>query len=190
MCGNSAYCWNTVLTSRLYGGSSAASLPPIKISPSSGCSKPAISRSEVVLPQPDGPRSDRNSPLCTLSVTASTAVSEPNRLVTARSSTSNAWSLYPGVTPDPTPHQEVLGHHRAKAVSGPQPGRGWVTCRTPSGNRRSSSDLRERHKRPAAAGHPGPDPAASAPRRAGATGAGRGVRGRGPAQPQRLDLRP
>ena len=55
MCGNSAYCWKTVLTSRLYGGVPTASTPPIRISPSSGCSKPAIIRSDVVLPQPDGP---------------------------------------------------------------------------------------------------------------------------------------
>src|SRR5690348_13838535 len=78
-------------------------MPPIRISPSSGCSKPAINRSEVVLPQPDGPRRDRNSPLRTFSVTALTAVSEPNRLVTARSSTSYAWSLYWAFTPHPPP---------------------------------------------------------------------------------------
>src|SRR5215472_12822641 len=85
-------------------------MPPIRISPSSGCSKPAINRSEVVLPQPEGPRSDRNSPVRTFRVTALTAVSEPNRLVTARNSTSYAWSLYGAFTPDPHPHLEVLGH--------------------------------------------------------------------------------
>ena len=31
-------------------------------SPSLGCSKPAIMRSAVVLPHPEGPRRDRNSP--------------------------------------------------------------------------------------------------------------------------------
>ena len=70
MCGNSAYCWKTVLTSRLYGGVPTASTPPIRISPSSGCSKPAIIRSDVVLPQPDGPSSERNSPLRTWKVDA------------------------------------------------------------------------------------------------------------------------
>src|SRR5579862_6869819 len=92
MCGNRAYCWKTVLTSRRYGGTPTASRPPITISPSSGCSKPAIIRSDVVLPQPDGPRSDRNSPLRTFRLTPFTAVSEPNRLVTARNSTSYASS--------------------------------------------------------------------------------------------------
>src|SRR5437773_3254332 len=92
MCGNSAYCWKTVLTSRLYGGVPAASVPPIRISPSSGCSKPAISRSDVVLPQPDGPSRERNSPCRTFRLTAFTAVSDPNRLVTARNSTSHGRS--------------------------------------------------------------------------------------------------
>src|SRR6266700_7758699 len=82
-------------------------MPPIKISPSSGCSKPAINRSEVVLPQPDGPRRDRNSPVRTFRVTALTAVSEPNRLVTARSSTSYAWSLYRAFTPDLPPRRGI-----------------------------------------------------------------------------------
>src|SRR5215831_13667158 len=93
MCGNSAYCWKTVLTLRLYGGVPAASVPPIRTSPSSGCSKPAISRSDVVLPQPDGPSRDRNSPCLTFRLTAFTAVSDPNRLVTARNSTSHGRAL-------------------------------------------------------------------------------------------------
>src|SRR5690242_12210064 len=88
MWGNSAYCWKTVFTSRRYGGVPTASTPPIRISPSSGCSKPAIIRSEVVLPQPLGPSSDRNSPLWTRRLTAFTATREPNRFVTARNSTS------------------------------------------------------------------------------------------------------
>ena len=88
MCGNSAYCWKTVLTLRLYGGVPTASTPPIRISPSSGCSKPAIIRSDVVLPQPEGPSSERNSPFRTWKETALTAVSAPKRLVTVRNSMS------------------------------------------------------------------------------------------------------
>ncbi len=44
-----------MLTSRLFGGMPTAERPPISISPSVGSSKPAIIRSVVVLPQPDGP---------------------------------------------------------------------------------------------------------------------------------------
>src|SRR5438445_287170 len=44
MCGNSAYCWKTVLTSRRYGGVPTASVPPMRISPWSGCSKAASGR--------------------------------------------------------------------------------------------------------------------------------------------------
>src|SRR5260370_2827478 len=77
-----------------------ASAPPIRIAPSSGCSQPAISRSVVVLPQPEGPSKERNSPLRTRRLTESTAVRAPNRLVTARSSTSQASPLSAEVTPN------------------------------------------------------------------------------------------
>src|SRR3989338_7038784 len=50
--------------------------------PSVGVSKPASILSKVVLPQPDGPSSAKNSPSLTVSETLSTAASLPNRLVT------------------------------------------------------------------------------------------------------------
>ena len=46
----------------LVGGRPATSSPSIRISPSLGCSKPAIIRSVVVLPQPLGPSRVKNSP--------------------------------------------------------------------------------------------------------------------------------
>ena len=82
MCGNSAYCWNTVLTLRLYGGTFETSAPSSRISPSDGCSKPAIIRSVVVLPQPDGPSIEKNSPRRMSKCASSTATKAPNRLVT------------------------------------------------------------------------------------------------------------
>ena len=42
-----------------------------------GCSKPAISRSRVLLPQPDAPTSTRNSPAGTVRSTGPTAVTSP-----------------------------------------------------------------------------------------------------------------
>ena len=54
-------------------------------SPSVGCSNPAISRREVVLPQPDGPRKEWNEPRGMAKDTASTAATSPNRLVTGES---------------------------------------------------------------------------------------------------------
>src|SRR5688572_27043454 len=58
--------------------------PPMRISPSSGASKPATSCSVVVLPQPEGPTSASVSPRRTASVSPSTAGPVPpgNRLVT------------------------------------------------------------------------------------------------------------
>src|ERR1700716_1805800 len=49
--------------------------------PWSGASNPAISRSNVVLPQPDGPSSAKNSPRSIDNDTRSTAAAAPNRLL-------------------------------------------------------------------------------------------------------------
>src|SRR3954470_2602530 len=48
--------------SRLLDGTSVMSRPSRSTRPASGRSKPAIARSAVVFPQPDGPRSARNCP--------------------------------------------------------------------------------------------------------------------------------
>src|SRR2546430_13184024 len=49
-------------TSRSAGGRGVTSRSPIRTSPSVGSSSPAMHRRAVVLPQPDGPSSTRNSP--------------------------------------------------------------------------------------------------------------------------------
>ena len=48
--------------SRRLGGTPVTSLPSTTMRPDVGRSKPATSRSAVVLPQPLGPSSDTNSP--------------------------------------------------------------------------------------------------------------------------------
>ena len=49
--------------SRSFGGRSLTRRPPMWISPAEMSSSPAISRSSVDLPQPDGPTSTTNSPV-------------------------------------------------------------------------------------------------------------------------------
>src|SRR5215210_6712434 len=93
MCGNSAYAWKTVLTLRLLGATPTAERPSMSISPAVGSSKPAIIRSVVVLPQPDGPSRARNSPGCTSRSMSSTATRSPKRFVTPRSATSGVSPL-------------------------------------------------------------------------------------------------
>ena len=51
-----------MLTLRLCGGTRDTSSPSRRMAPSVGVSKPAIIRSVVVLPQPDGPSIEKNSP--------------------------------------------------------------------------------------------------------------------------------
>src|SRR5436305_2978231 len=82
MWGKSAYCWNTMLTGRRFEKSVVTSFPSRTMRPSSGTSKPAIIRSVVVLPQPLGPSSEKNSPSRIDSVTSRTAAAFPKRLPT------------------------------------------------------------------------------------------------------------
>src|SRR3954468_10333953 len=51
----------------------ATSSPPIEIVPAVGCSRPAMHRNVVVLPQPDGPSSTTLSPAAMRKLTSSTA---------------------------------------------------------------------------------------------------------------------
>ena len=83
MCGKSAYAWKTMLTGRLAAGTYVTSAPSSRILPLVGSSKPAIIRNVVVLPQPEGPRSEKNSPLPIFRLTWSTAVTSPNCFVTS-----------------------------------------------------------------------------------------------------------
>src|ERR671920_2125315 len=74
---------------RARGGSSLTTCPPIRTSPSLGCSSPAMVRSRVVLPHPEGPRRARYSPSSVARSTPSTACTRPpsNCLTSPRSST-------------------------------------------------------------------------------------------------------
>ena len=58
------------------GRAVTSSLPKYS-APASGRTKPATMFSSVVLPEPEGPSSVRNSPGCTSSETLSSAVNEP-----------------------------------------------------------------------------------------------------------------
>ena len=58
---------------RRHGGSSVTSPPPSRTMPLVGSMKPATMRKVVVLPQPEGPSSTRNSPSATRSETSRTA---------------------------------------------------------------------------------------------------------------------
>ena len=69
-----------MFTGRLSGGSRLMSWPRRAIVPAVGRSNPPIIRSVVVLPQPDGPSSEKNSPVWIVSETSSTATTSPKSL--------------------------------------------------------------------------------------------------------------
>src|SRR4051794_17212928 len=88
MFGNRLYAWNTMPMSRRFGGVRVSSRPPTKTAPPSGRSKPAPRGSAVVLPQPDGPSSGRNSPQASETGIPSSATEPPKTRRSSRSSTS------------------------------------------------------------------------------------------------------
>src|SRR5262245_27686598 len=67
--------------SRLCTGRSVMSRPATWMRPESGNSKPAIMRNDVVLPQPEGPSREKNSPAAMSSVTPSTATIRPSKVL-------------------------------------------------------------------------------------------------------------
>src|SRR6059058_2976710 len=67
--------------SRARGGRSVTSRAPIEIVPAVTSSRPAIIRSSVDLPQPEGPTRTRNSPLPIVSETLSTATTPPEKIL-------------------------------------------------------------------------------------------------------------
>ncbi len=71
--GKSRGCWKT--SPAPLPGTGAE--PAVRTVPAVGCSNPAISRSSVLLPQPDAPTSTRNSPAGTVRSTGPTAVTSP-----------------------------------------------------------------------------------------------------------------
>src|SRR5215471_3660146 len=74
-----------MFTGLRFGGTDGTSRPVRTMRPSSGVTKPAIIRSVVVLPQPLGPRSEKNSPSPIASVIRWTASTPPKRLPTPSS---------------------------------------------------------------------------------------------------------
>src|SRR6266481_6201063 len=91
MCGQIAYDWKTMPRLRRFGarqtrrGTEATTRPRSVISPPSGRSSPATSRSVVVLPQPLGPSSVKISPRETSRDARSTAAVGPKALLTSSS---------------------------------------------------------------------------------------------------------
>src|SRR5438445_13788534 len=79
-CGYSAKSWNTNAMSRIDARLNVTSSLPRKICPELGSSRPAIMRKVVVLPQPEGPSRQKNSPSRTVKVESSTATKSAKAL--------------------------------------------------------------------------------------------------------------
>ena len=99
-----------------------------------GCSKPAIIRSVVVLPQPDGPSIEKNSPRRMSKSASSTATNAPNRLVTwsismttSSGSPVSSLSASPPVSSGPAPGR-VLGRAHP-CTAGPRLADGTPRCK-------------------------------------------------------------
>src|ERR687891_1134263 len=84
-CGNSASVWKTIPMSRRCGGRSVMSARSRWTRPSVGFSSPAIIRSIVVLPHPDGPRNEISLPGGSSRSTPATASTSPKCLTSPSS---------------------------------------------------------------------------------------------------------
>src|SRR6186997_1068558 len=103
---------------RLAGLMAKRSRPSSWIAPPLGSTKPAIICRVVVLPQPDGPSRETNSPFSTAKVRPSTAVWVPKRLFRPSSDR----KLITPLVHAPLPRQqERLGEGVARAVDAPSP---------------------------------------------------------------------
>src|SRR5258706_15040092 len=105
------------------------SAPSISMIPALGGMKPAIMRKVVVLPQPEGPSSDTNSPEASSSVTSETAAVSPKRFERPRKASFviDGWN---GARPPPTPtlpHKGGGGRssHDHKKTPSPLAEEGW-----------------------------------------------------------------
>src|SRR5215469_17488646 len=99
-----------MLIGRSYGGNPVTSAPSTTMRPLSGISKPAIIRSNVVLPQPEGPSSAWRLPRSTLSDTSSTTAVVPKCLDTPTIS-SSAIRVYRHSRESGNPRPPVLRKH-------------------------------------------------------------------------------
>jgi hypothetical protein len=78
------------------------SVPSSRTAPSVVSSNPAIIRKVVVLPHPDGPSSEKNSPAAMSKQASSTATKSPKRFVTWSSSMTAAAGTAPATAPTAT----------------------------------------------------------------------------------------
>src|SRR5437763_11720426 len=101
---------------RRCGGSVSMRLPPKRIWPAVRSAKPAIVRSSVVLPQPEGPSKVKNSPSLISSDTSSTARTVPNDRDT--------WSVEIAVKTSPANKQIRVPKHHAPVRRGDPAGQG------------------------------------------------------------------
>src|SRR6476620_10675037 len=117
--------------SRARGARCVTSRPPIEMVPADVSSSPAISRSSVDLPHPEGPTRTMNSPSCTASETSSIAWTPPANSLVTWSTTISAISCLPssfhraGGQPESDPplddHEEDQDRDRRQDRAGHQP---------------------------------------------------------------------
>src|SRR5262245_23755225 len=107
--------------SRSLGGTLLTTRPPIAISPRLISSSPAIMRSRVDLPQPDGPTSTTNSPSPMSISTPYRTWVEPKNLSTLPMSTDAMVDAHPVRVVAPSPYRAVRAARLALAPFGARP---------------------------------------------------------------------
>src|SRR5271166_5410287 len=85
---------------------------PTMMRPPSGARKPASNRSVVVLPQPEGPSRERNSPSAMVRSRLDTAVTSPKRRLSPSTTTRATSSL--SAREESTPEDAVADHRQCQ----------------------------------------------------------------------------
>src|SRR5205085_10151178 len=98
--------WNTIAMPRAAGGRAVTSRPPMQTVPEVGASRPAMMRSVVDLPQPEGPSSTQNEPASTSNEMPSSARDSPQCLATFSSLMADTGAFSPKMTPPYRPCRE------------------------------------------------------------------------------------
>src|SRR5262249_12956330 len=140
--------------SRERGGRSVTSRSPIEIVPAVTSSRPAIIRSSVDLPQPDGPTRTRNSPLPMVSETSSTATTSPEKTLLTLSRTNSATETIVESIPHPPTESNGIDHFSYPLYSRLHDGRDRSSAEDDQAERgaaagaRADRATRRRHRHP------------------------------------------
>src|ERR1041384_2368289 len=119
LCGNRLYCWNTIPTLRrsasLSSFGSCTSCPSTRIDPRSIGTSAFTQRSNVDLPEPDGPMMHTTSRFITSIVMPLSTSMPPAKVLCTSLIETSGWSGVQGIIKPPSLHREAVLERQRRA---------------------------------------------------------------------------